>query len=63
MDDGQGRFTQGEKDALEKNALKLGRAPEASGIFKVGETLVIRGSKFRVLRISTRGIKLDLLKR
>jgi len=59
MDNGTGSFVEiGENKAKAINSA-MGR--ELSGIFQVGETLEIRGSKFRVERIKTRSLRLLLL--
>jgi len=58
MDDGNGsflRFAIEELDDLRK------KYPKSKGVFRVGEELEIRGSKFRVKEISPFGIKLKLL--
>ena len=60
MDTGEGRFVRvNSLDALENLRKKY---PKSKGIFKVGEELKIKGSKFRVKKITPFGITLKLLK-
>jgi len=64
MDDGKGKFKflDSQIEALKASGA-LGRGPEQSGVFQVGETLEIRGSKFLVLRITRKEMHLKLLPR
>ncbi len=39
----------------------INKNPELSRVFRVGETLEIRGSRFRIERIKTRSLRLLLL--
>ena len=60
MDTGEGRFSIYEKpEELEGLRQKY---PNSKGVFRIGEELEIRGSKFKVKDISPFGIKLKLLK-
>lgn len=64
MDSGKGRFEMLEEEKA--NAYLSGEIekPErAGGIFKVGEELEIRGSKFRVRKITKKDLILRLLPR
>ena len=66
MDTGEGRFEQfssiDHKEFLERMYDLRDKYPKSKGVFTVGETLEIRGSKFKVTDISPWGIKLRLLK-
>ena len=60
MDSGEGRFEE-VKNLVDVSEMYQ-KHPNAKGIFRVGEELEIRGSRFRVKQISPFGIKLKLLK-
>ena len=42
---------------------KIGRRPGEEGLFQVGETVVLKGSAFKVMRITRKEMVLHLLKR
>jgi len=58
MDTGEGRFIQGEYNDLIAMRNKF---ENPGGIFKVGETIEIRGSLFKISKIIRNGLKLELL--
>ena len=62
MDTGEGKFV--ELESLEEEYLNYKRSlfPNAKGIFKTGEIIEIRGSRFRVKSITPFGIRLKLLR-
>jgi len=60
MDTGRGSFERFD-DTTEIEGLRE-KHPNSKGIFRVGEVLYLRGSRFRVKGISPFGIKLKLLK-
>ena len=63
MDDGRGKFrmlSESEAKPLIENEFK---GLPVDHFFRVGETLELKGSKFRVKSISPKGMKLKLLPR
>lgn len=65
MDTGRGRFVMVDDTAgidEQKNALEA-QYPEHGGWFKVGETVEIRGSVFRIKSIKPTELRLKLVKR
>ena len=62
MDSGEGRFEQMKDMEKELDDL-LEQYPNHGGIFKVGEKLMIRGSRFRVKSIKPKQLILKLLRR
>lgn len=66
MDTGEGTLTQffetGRKMQESIDRI-IGDHPHAGGIFKVGETIWIRGSKFKIKSINAKGMRLKLLHR
>ena len=65
MDTGEGRFElffSAIDDEDDMIAVLKQKFPKAKGVFRVGEELEIKGSKFRVKEITPFGIKLKLLK-
>ena len=65
MDDGKGHFIPCEtRDEAERLSAGIhGRDPENSGVFERGELLEIRGSRFRVDRITRTHLLLRLQRR
>ena len=60
MDTGEGKF---EKFASIEQFKELQKQyPKAKGIFRIGEELKIKGSRFKVIQITPFGIRLKLLK-
>ena len=59
MDTGKGKFVPISENLA--NIVESNCGPELSRVFHVGETLTIKGSKFRVERIKTRSLRLLLL--
>ena len=62
MDSGKGRFEAMESLDLEYEMGMRKKFPKSKGIFSVGEELEIKGSRFRVKKITPFGILLKLLK-
>ena len=62
MDSGEGKFVPMERTDWEYEMDMRAKYPKSKGIFSVGEELEIRGSKFRVKKITPFGIMLKLLK-
>lgn len=67
MDNGEGRFETVEvpdEDKLkEQMAIMEAKRPHHGGWFKVGEVILIRGSKFRVKSVKPTELRLKLLPR
>lgn len=67
MDTGQGRFEQfnasNEKELNEKMELLQKKFTNHGGTFRIGETLEIRGSHFKIQKITPKKMTLKLLKR
>ena len=64
MDTGKGNFEQfGTIEEAMQKAERLGRAAEVRGVFQKGETLSLRGSTFRVDRITKTHLILRLQRR
>lgn len=62
MDTGEGRFEMiPHPDDVDLEEFK-GRFPKMKGIFSVGEILVIKESRFKIITISPWGMNLKLLK-
>lgn len=59
MDTGRGSFA--EVSEIKASQVTTAMGLELSGVFRVGEIIEIRGSRFRVERIKTRGLRLLLL--
>ena len=62
MDTGEGNFVPMERIDWEYEMGMRAKYPKSKGIFSVGEELEIKGSKFRVKKITPFGIMLKLLK-
>ncbi len=60
MDTGKGRFIEIPKDSGLARMVELAH-PKHGGIFTVGETVVLKGSRFRIKHITQTGMKLKLL--
>ena len=58
MDTGLGNFTE-----ISEEVFKDAKEKEMNGVFKEGETLELRGSRFQIHNINTFGLKLRLLPR
>ena len=61
MDTGEGRFEM--MQSLEEAIEKKEEYPNHGGIFREGEILEIKGSRFKVQSINPKGMRLKLLKR
>ena len=62
MDTGEGRFQIFENAEIEEAGLKK-QFPKHGGIFKVGEEVELKGSRFRVKSIKPTELRLKLLKK
>ena len=61
MDTGEGRFIH--RDTVEKLEELATKYEKAGGIFSIGETVELRGSVFRVRKITRKDLILRLKKR
>ena len=60
MDTGNGKFEQFDPKDLEE---MLEQHPQHGGVFKVGEIVELKGSRFRVQSIKPKGLRLKLLQK
>lgn len=64
MDTGEGRFKELEQDTYDEYLSGTLEKPErAGGIFSVGEEIEMRGSRFKVRKITRKDLILRLLER